>query len=73
MIDRKTWYSGTPEQKEKNEYCLKLMEYEELVSEEYIKENLLYIDVKYERITTAMIISEAASMKDGELTLHRGR
>jgi hypothetical protein len=70
LLDRKTWQSGSKEDKDKNEYCLKLMEYEYQKSEDYLKENLIYMEIKYPEITTGMIISDSMARENGLGYIH---
>lgn len=65
LEDKKIYHKGTEEEKENNEYCLRLAEFEYLKSDEYLKENLLYLDIKYPEISSSMIVSESMSRSDG--------
>jgi hypothetical protein len=65
LIDKKILHSGTSEEKANNEYCLKIAEFNYLKSEEYLKENLLYLNLKFPEITSSMIVSESMSRSDG--------
>lgn len=65
LIDKKILHSGTKEQKDNNEYCLKIAEFDYLKSDEYLKENLLYLDLKFPEVTSSMIVSESMSRSDG--------
>lgn len=66
LEERKCWHTGTEKEKETNEYCVRLNEYKYLQSDEYITENLQYLDVKYPEITTSMILSESMA-RQGDL------
>lgn len=59
LADKKIWLTGTPEQKQDNDYCVKRMELEELKSDKFIQENLLYMDIKYSEISAGMIVSQS--------------
>jgi len=71
-LDKKIWLTGTLEEKQQNDYCLKRLELEELKSDQYIKDNLIYMDIKYTEVSASMIISQA-EVKQGRLAyVHRG-
>lgn len=65
LEDRRIYHKGTDEEKATNEYCLKLAEFEYLKSDDYLKENLLYLDIKYPEVTSSMVVSESMSRSDG--------
>lgn len=65
LIDKKILHTGTAEQKANNEYCTKMAEFDYLKSDDYLKENLLYLDIKFPEITSSMIVSESMSRSDG--------
>lgn len=65
IIDRKIWLQGSVEEKEKNDYCVKLLEFDFLRSDNYLKDNLIYLDLDYPEITASMIVSENMSREAG--------
>jgi hypothetical protein len=65
LVDRKIWQFGSKEDKESNEYCLRLDEFEYQKSESFLKDNLLYMDIKYPEITAGMIVSDSMAREDG--------
>jgi hypothetical protein len=65
LEDKKIYHKGTEQEKANNEYCLRLEEFEYLKSEDYLKENLLYLDIKFPEVTSSMIVSESMSRSDG--------
>jgi hypothetical protein len=66
LADRRIWQKGTDEEKANNEYCVLLNELHYLKSEDYMKENLLYMEIKYPEVTSGMIISQSMS-REGKL------
>lgn len=71
LADKKTWHSGTTSEKESNEFCIKMLEFGYLSSEEYMNENLIYMDLKYPEITSAMILSNNMATQGGMPYVHR--
>lgn len=70
LEDKRVWHKGTLEEKGNNEYCLKMMEFDSQRSDEYIKDNLLYMDIKYPEITSAMVLSANMSTSYGLNYVH---
>ena len=52
------WYSGTPEEKEKSAYCRKRKMYEEQLNESLIEKIIDNEFVRYDKITTDVLLSE---------------
>lgn len=52
------WNHGTPEEKNKSEYCRRRKIYEEQLSKEFIENNIDKIYVKYDKITLGILLSE---------------
>jgi hypothetical protein len=50
------WNHGTPEEQEANAYCKKRRILEEKMSTEWITENLPYLIVEYDKITSGLIL-----------------
>jgi hypothetical protein len=65
IVDRKIWLQGSKEEKEKNDYCIKLLEFDFLRSDQYLKDSLIYMDVDYPEVTASMIVSENMSRENG--------
>jgi hypothetical protein len=65
IVDRKIWLQGSKEEKENNNYCIKLLEFDFLKSDQYLKDNLLYLDIDYPEVTATMIVSENMSRENG--------
>ena len=53
------WWHGTDEQRLSNEYCRKRQELEIKLSREYIDKNLKQVYVKYDKVTTDIVLSGA--------------
>lgn len=71
LADKKAWHSGSKEEKESNEFCIKMLEFEYLSSEQYMNDNLIYMDLKYPEITSAMILSNNMATQGGMPYVHR--
>lgn len=55
--DLHLWNYGTEEEKALNEYCSKRKMYEELLTDEYIEANINNMNIKYDRVTASVILS----------------
>ena len=58
------WNKGTPEQKNKNNYCRKRIKYEERLTDEWIVKNLPSVYVAYDKITSALVLGGYYSSED---------
>lgn len=60
------WVNGTQQQKLKNYYCRKRLKFEERLSEVWLEKNLKFIYVKFDKITSSLILGGHFSKEDNE-------
>jgi hypothetical protein len=60
------WSTGTDKQKSKNYYCRKRKKFEERLSEEWINQNIKFIFVKFDKITTSLVLGGHFSKEDND-------
>lgn len=60
------WNRGTQEQKKANKYCVTREMLEHKLSEEWIERNLYLMNIKYDRISSAIVLSGVYSKKENE-------
>lgn len=64
--DWSIWVSGTESQKKYNYYCRKRNKFEERLSETWLEKNLKFVFVKYDKITSSLILGGHFSKEDND-------